>query len=132
MGAPQFVLVAGEAGIGKSRLVEELLHWSEQQGIRAARTRSYAAEGALAYSPVIEWLRSETIQATLTKLDPLWRSEIARLLPEMLIQEPQLPPPLLLLLLKVLLLLPLLPRLLLLLQKNRLIYTLNNIAPQLS
>ncbi|MEZ4621372.1 MAG: hypothetical protein R2867_38545 [Caldilineaceae bacterium] len=34
------------------------MNGSTAKGIPSAHTRSYAAEGALAYAPVIEWLRS--------------------------------------------------------------------------
>src|SRR5207248_2404899 len=40
---PHFVLVTGEAGVGKSRLTEEFLSWASQQGAVTARARSYAA-----------------------------------------------------------------------------------------
>jgi predicted ATPase len=49
-GAPGFALITGEAGIGKSRLAEELLTWAYQQGVGVAKTRSYAAEGQLSLS----------------------------------------------------------------------------------
>ena len=52
------MLVTGEAGIGKSRLAEELLSWADGQGITVARTRSYAAEGQLSLAPAADWLRS--------------------------------------------------------------------------
>ena len=48
-------------GSGKSRLLEELLRWTRAQGHAAVYTRSYAAEGALAYAPVAAWLRAEPI-----------------------------------------------------------------------
>jgi len=38
-----FALVTGDAGIGKSRLAEELLTWAERQGVATGRTRAYAA-----------------------------------------------------------------------------------------
>ena len=44
-------LLLGEAGIGKTRLVEELLDWARRQGISHAYARCYAAEGELAYAP---------------------------------------------------------------------------------
>ncbi len=39
-GEPRFVLVTGEAGIGKSRLAEEFLLWASQQGAVTAKARS--------------------------------------------------------------------------------------------
>jgi DNA-binding SARP family transcriptional activator len=92
-GPAHFCLIEGEAGIGKTRLAEELLAWCERQGIATARTRSYAAAGGLAYTPVIEWLRSEALQAALATLDEIWLTEIARLLPELLVERPSLPRP---------------------------------------
>jgi predicted ATPase len=86
---PRFVLVLGEAGIGKTRLAEELLHWAAQQGIDHAYARSYAAEGELAYSPVAALLRSRPLPT----LDEVWLSEVARLLPEVLTERPDLPRP---------------------------------------
>jgi DNA-binding SARP family transcriptional activator len=38
---PHFVLVTGEAGVGKSRLAEEFLLWASQQGAVTAKARSY-------------------------------------------------------------------------------------------
>lgn len=82
-GQPGFALVTGEAGIGKSRLAEELLLWANQQGVLTAKTRSYAAEGQLSLAPVIEWLRSERLRPHLTRLDSVWLVEVARILPEL-------------------------------------------------
>jgi DNA-binding SARP family transcriptional activator len=88
-GRPHFVLVAGEAGIGKTRLAEELTQWANRQGISGATASCYAAEGGLAYAPVVTWLRARP----LPPLEPVWRSEIARLLPELLAEQPDLSPP---------------------------------------
>ncbi len=88
-GRPHFVLVTGEAGIGKTRLAEDLVQWADRQGIATASARCYAAEGGLTYAPVVAWLRARP----LPPLEPVWRSEIARLLPELLVEQPDLPPP---------------------------------------
>ena len=88
-GQPQFVLLAGETGIGKTRLAEELAQWAGRQGIATAAARCHAAEGRLAYAPVADWLRT----LHLPPLEPVWRSEISRLLPELLVAQPDLPPP---------------------------------------
>ncbi len=86
-------LITGEAGLGKSRLGEEMLDWADAQGIAVARTRAYAAEGRLAFSPITGWLRSEAMRESLARLDPLWRTEVARLLSELLVEQPDLPRP---------------------------------------
>ncbi|RIK24939.1 MAG: 6-hydroxy-D-nicotine oxidase, partial [Chloroflexi bacterium] len=83
----------GEAGIGKSRLAEELATWVSRQGTRTAHTRAYAAEGALAYAPVAEWLAAESLRANWQGLDTVWLTELARIFPELLVEQPHVPPP---------------------------------------
>ena len=92
-GQAGFALVTGDAGIGKSRLAEELLTWAQRQGVATAKTRSYAAEGRLSLAPVSEWLRSEAVAPHLARLDDVWRVEVARILPELLAAQPSLPRP---------------------------------------
>ncbi|MCX6043795.1 MAG: BTAD domain-containing putative transcriptional regulator [Chloroflexi bacterium] len=92
-GQPIFALVAGEAGIGKTRLVEEMVEWASRQGIATAVAHCYAVRSRLAYAPVQEWLRSPIFRRAQQTLDPLWLSEVARLLPDLLIEYPQLTPP---------------------------------------
>jgi DNA-binding SARP family transcriptional activator len=89
MGAPHLLLLSGEAGVGKTRLAEELLEWAGRQRIAAASARCYAPADELAYTPVAVWLRDRPLPA----LADIWLTEIARLLPELLIQQPHLPHP---------------------------------------
>ncbi|QYY33177.1 AAA family ATPase [Cupriavidus pinatubonensis] len=93
LGDKQFVLILGEAGIGKSRMAEELLVHLSEQGITVAHSRAYAAEGQLAFAPVTGWLRSAALSGAIGKLDRLWLSEVTRLLPELLTQQSGLSPP---------------------------------------
>ncbi|MFN8492536.1 MAG: AAA family ATPase [Caldilineaceae bacterium] len=92
-GQPQFVLIAGEAGIGKTRLAEELLNWAQHHGFGTVRARCYAAEGRLTYAPIIEWLRADTLRPHRSKVPATWLTELARLLPELLTEQPNLPRP---------------------------------------
>jgi DNA-binding SARP family transcriptional activator/predicted ATPase len=82
-GRPGVALVTGEPGIGKTRLAEALEEWAARQGIATARARSHAAEGRLPYAPVADWLRCAALREALPSLDPVWRDEVARLLPEL-------------------------------------------------
>jgi DNA-binding SARP family transcriptional activator len=82
-GARLCVLISGEAGVGKSRLAEEMLTWAEAQGIAAARARVYEAEGRLALAPVAEWLRSAAVRPSLDGLDAATRVECSRLVPDL-------------------------------------------------
>ncbi|HVL86026.1 MAG TPA: AAA family ATPase [Pseudonocardia sp.] len=88
------VLVTGEAGIGKSRLVEEFGAWCARDGAVHAAARCYPAEGPLAYGPVVDWLRHPALRAALRGLDRARLTELARLLPELLDDVADLPSPL--------------------------------------
>jgi DNA-binding SARP family transcriptional activator len=92
-GFAQFILVTGEPGIGKTRLVEEFRAWCAHRGAITAAGRAYAAEGALAYGPVVTWLRSETLRVHLERLERPHLTELARLLPELLAAIPGLARP---------------------------------------
>ena len=81
-GKPTFFVILGEAGIGKTRLAEELMGWTRRQGIRTASAQCYPAEGNLSFAPVIAWLRAEEIRDEIENLEPLWKMELARLMPE--------------------------------------------------
>jgi DNA-binding SARP family transcriptional activator len=92
-GRAQLVLVTGEPGIGKTRLVAELCSWSARRGALSAEARCYAAEGSLAYAPVAAWLRSSALRPHLSRLEQAELTELARLLPELHAELPDLPRP---------------------------------------
>lgn len=80
-GRSQLVIVSGEAGIGKTRMVEEFRDWCARRGANTAEARAYAAEGALAYSPIVAWLRADAFRTRLAQADA-WRPTLGKLLPE--------------------------------------------------
>ena len=83
-GQPALLIVSGEAGIGKTRLVEGLAEWASRQGVTTAQAHCYTAGGRLAFAPIQAWLRTPALQRQLPKVAELWRGELARLLPELL------------------------------------------------
>jgi len=95
-GGAHFAVIPGEPGIGKSRLAEQLYSWCNQQRVGVARARCYGAQGRLAYAPVAEWLRAEPLRAACAQLPQSQVGELARVLPEILAENPsiQRPPPL--------------------------------------
>lgn len=92
-GQPRLLLLTGEAGIGKTRLAEELLDWAARQGVVTVAAHCYAAAGRFALAPVQEWLRAPILQKNRQVVDDVWRSEASRLLPELLTEQSALPPP---------------------------------------
>ena len=92
-GETRLALILGEAGIGKSRLAEELFQYCAGQRIAAARTRCYAAQNHLSYSPVTDWLRAEPLQAARAQLPAPHLAELARVLPEILVERKDIKPP---------------------------------------
>ncbi|MEV4681620.1 ATP-binding protein [Streptomyces kurssanovii] len=79
-GRAQLVLVSGEAGIGKTRLVDEL---RVRAGVTTVEARAYAAEGPIAYGVATAWLRSRPVTRRLARLERGQLTELARLLPEL-------------------------------------------------
>ncbi len=91
----RLTLIMGEPGIGKSRLADELRQWCSRNDSAVARARCYAAQGRLAYAPMADWLGEQPLRAVLTLLPRQQLAELARVLPELLVETPdQSPPPL--------------------------------------
>src|SRR5437016_3251731 len=85
-GDGQVVAITGEAGIGKSSLLMALAAEAHARGIRILLGRSYQTEQVLAFGPWVDALRSGHVVAEVEVfggLAPLWRAELARLLPQL-------------------------------------------------
>jgi DNA-binding CsgD family transcriptional regulator/tetratricopeptide (TPR) repeat protein len=86
-GSPAVVLVAGEAGVGKTRLVAEFTTRAGAGGASVLSGGCVAlVEGELAYAPLVEALRGllqRLEPAAVTRLLAGDRGELARLLPEL-------------------------------------------------
>lgn len=85
-GSARIVALVGDAGIGKSRLVTALLTEARARPARALVARCYETERSLPFGPWIDALRAARLSAddaALRALDPVWRAELPRLLPEL-------------------------------------------------
>lgn len=85
-GGRRLAVVFGEAGVGKSRLAGRLGELAIERGGHVLRGRCYESEQALPFSPWIDALRGAGLAAradVIGALNPVWRSELARLLPEL-------------------------------------------------
>jgi DNA-binding SARP family transcriptional activator len=80
-GSAGFAMLAGEAGVGKSRLLDELAAEVRRGGFDTMRARCFAARGRLALAPVSEWLRSPALRSARDRLEPVWAHEVDRLVP---------------------------------------------------
>jgi predicted ATPase/DNA-binding SARP family transcriptional activator len=92
---PQVVLIAGEAGIGKTRLADEFVAWVGVQGADVLRGHAFEIGGRLPYQSLVEALRErlETENAPDDLLEDVWLAELSRLLPELRVRYPDLPIP---------------------------------------
>ncbi len=88
-----FVLIMGEAGIGKTFLAEEFIRTERRDGVTTLISHSYPTEGDLAYFPLTTLLRNDRIKSKYNSLNNVWLTELSRLLPEIEQEFPDLPEP---------------------------------------
>ncbi len=91
-GRGQLVIIDGEVGIGKTRLVQELLDQAESD-FHLLIGRCYESEVALPYQPLVEALRGylPTLDLSRLQVSRLWLREVSKLLPELSEALPDLP-----------------------------------------
>jgi DNA-binding SARP family transcriptional activator len=76
-------LLQGEAGIGKSRLVEALIAEAIDAGGQVLLGRAYESEQVLPLGPWVDGFRAGQVVPGLEGLDAPWRGQLARLFPEL-------------------------------------------------
>jgi tetratricopeptide (TPR) repeat protein/transcriptional regulator with XRE-family HTH domain len=84
-GAGYTVLIEGEPGIGKSRLLREVARHAHARGLSVLMTNCYEIERAIPYQPVIELVTralDRVSSAALRALAPVSLAELAALVPE--------------------------------------------------
>jgi DNA-binding SARP family transcriptional activator len=93
-GHGQVLLLSGEAGVGKSRLMQDFAMGLQDQALILTGA-SQSEERTPPYQPLAQALRSvlEAEHKTLN-IQPIWLAEMTRLLPELRTLHPNLPPPL--------------------------------------
>ena len=85
-GPARIAIVLGEAGIGKSRLIEALVADTVDHGGRVLLGRSHDSERILPFAPWVDALRSAGVIDELARQPGLagtWRAQLARLFPEL-------------------------------------------------
>ena len=95
-GVGSVILVAGEAGLGKTRLVEEVARDAKARRMFVVRGQCHDMEGAPPYAPFVEAIEygltvtaREAFRAAMGDAGP----EIARFVPKVRVAFPDLPPP---------------------------------------
>ena len=96
-GAGRAVIVAGEAGIGKSRLLDRFADVAAEEGALVLQGACLeTADGTIPYAPFVEILR-DLVRATPAERLPALlgpgRAELARLIPELTIRAADVPAP---------------------------------------
>jgi DNA-binding SARP family transcriptional activator/tetratricopeptide (TPR) repeat protein len=86
-GQGQLVLVLGEAGIGKTRLVGQFTAEAARRGVLVLEGRARESEQVVALAPWLEIVRSCLERGLIADSNSLWRLELAGLLPGL--AEPQ-------------------------------------------
>jgi DNA-binding SARP family transcriptional activator/predicted ATPase len=79
----RFAVITGEAGIGKSRLGDELLATVEGEGGLAIGVRGFREESELAYAVAAEIARRALAHLAAGNETPWWSKEVGRIVPEL-------------------------------------------------
>ena len=76
------VIIGGEAGLGKTRLVKEALQGARFRGYRVLRARPAELERNIPLNPLLEALNQKWVGQVLLDLEDPWRSVLLSLMPQ--------------------------------------------------
>lgn len=95
VGQAQVVLLKGERGIGKTRLVNEFLNWAQTQGADVLAGQTLQMGEQLPYQPLVDALRRRMAHGVPSSdlLSDVWLAELSHVLPELLDRYPDLREP---------------------------------------
>ena len=79
----RLVIIRGERGTGKTRLVEESLAQGLLAGVRALRSGSSEFERGILLNPILDALATPDVAGHIAKLADPWRGALFQLLPEL-------------------------------------------------
>ncbi|MBV9282917.1 MAG: AAA family ATPase, partial [Chloroflexi bacterium] len=84
-GRTEVVILEGETGMGKSRLLSQFLHAARRAGADVVLGRAFETVGELPYAPLVEALRARLDEENAPDdlLSDLWLGELSRLVPEL-------------------------------------------------
>jgi DNA-binding CsgD family transcriptional regulator len=94
-GAGQCIVIAGEAGVGKSRLLSEVCRRAEVEGFLILRGYCFEQDAAFPYAPVVDALRTHLARCAPVEINERlgpFAPEIVKLVPEMALALPDLQP----------------------------------------
>lgn len=89
-GEGRVALVVGDPGIGKTRLIEELLRVAASDGATILRGKSYELEDGLLFGALVDVMAQALKAPGFAAVSDVWLAELARLLPELVEQYPRL------------------------------------------
>lgn len=78
-----FLMIRGDAGVGKSRLLDEVLRQGHLRGFRCLKAHPGELERRIPLNPLVDMLGQPEIEPYVISLEDPWRAVVASLLPNL-------------------------------------------------
>ncbi len=92
-GQVRLMFIEGVAGIGKTWLTTEFAEKIQRQGYAAIYLRCHSTTRSLGFGILNSCLKKAVLNNQINQLDDIWKAQLVRLLPELLVKYPNLEPP---------------------------------------